>query len=83
MAKTAPRLNHDLKITIELSINEACALGAIAGYGAKEFIECFKKNMGTHYIRDHEECIPALFDSLRGLDTRVQDYLGNVNKVNW
>ena len=81
MAKPRPKIKYDFTVTIELSPDEACALGAIAGYDEKAFIEVFKKHMGTHYIRDYESCVPELFKSLRGLDDKVKEYQKKLSQL--
>jgi len=60
------------KIYLELTEGEAMALDAICGYGPKEFLEWFKRNLGKHYIEPHEKHIKSLFDKARALEGAVK-----------
>lgn len=55
----------EFKINIELTENEARAWDAIVGYGFKNFIEVFKKNLGSHYISPYEKVAEKMFNDTR------------------
>lgn len=48
------KIDVSFKITLELTVNEAKALNAIAGYGTKAFLEKFYAEMGKHYLQPTE-----------------------------
>lgn len=62
----------EAKLYLELTEGEARALAAICGYGPKEFLEWFYRNMGKHYLQPFESSIPTLFQKARGLDHAVK-----------
>lgn len=72
MSKIITELNP--KIFLELTPGEAKALAAICGYGPKEFINWFYRNMGKHYLKPFINCVPTLFEKARHLDTAVDAY---------
>lgn len=53
------------RVYLELTENEARALDAIVGYGADEFVKWFYKNLGTHYLKPHEQAMRSLFEKCR------------------
>ena len=44
----------EFSITLTLTVNEARALQAIAGYGTKAFLEVFYAKMGKYYLQPTE-----------------------------
>lgn len=44
----------EFSITLTLTIGEAKALKAIAGYGTKAFLETFYEKMGKYYLEPNE-----------------------------
>lgn len=65
MAKIIGRPIIELNITITLSESEARAMDALVGYGDDAFLEVFKDKLGESYIRDHENGLRSLFESMR------------------
>lgn len=55
------------KISFEVTEDEARALDALAGYGTKEFLECFYKYMGRAYLEPHEQGLKSLFEKIKEL----------------
>lgn len=66
------KLEIEAKIFLELTEGEAGALDAICGYGPKEFIKWFERNMGKHYIAPYKEHLETLFDKARTLNREVK-----------
>ncbi len=66
MADINAQARLEVTVTFRISEEEARALDGLVGYGDDAFIEHFKKNLGTHYIRDHEEGLRSFFKSIRG-----------------
>lgn len=54
MAEFKPKLTLKWELTVTLSEDEAQALDAIVGYGAREFLEVFYKHMGRAYLEPFE-----------------------------
>jgi len=61
--KNGVEVHFKTKITISECAGRA--LDALVGYGDDAFIEAFKKNLGTHYIRDHEKGLKEFFSIVR------------------
>lgn len=64
-AEVKGKIEVDLKITIELTINEARALEAITKYGAKEFLAGYYKHLGRSYLEPHEKAVQSLFETIK------------------
>jgi len=75
-AKAKSRIDVTIQITI--SEDEARALDAIMGYGAKGFIEGFYKQMGKHYLMPYEHAVPSLFAGVR---TQIAPILEKADKA--
>lgn len=65
MAKITAQPKINFELTVTLSESEARALDALTGYGDDAFIEKFKKDLGSHYMKDHEQGLRDLFKSIR------------------
>ena len=67
MAKTkvTSKLDLDIKITLELTLNEAKALNAIIGCGSEPFIEFYYKDLGKSYLQPHEAGVHSLFVTIK------------------
>jgi len=64
----------DIKINLQLDIDEAMALGQIIGYGTKSFLEVFYKHLGQAYLKPHEKGLIKLFNTLQySLPYRLKD----------
>ena len=50
---------------LTLNETELRALEALVGYGTKEFLEVFYKNLGSHYLKPHEEGVISLFKTIK------------------
>jgi len=66
MAKATVKseINLDLKITLELTLQEARALNEITKYGHKPFLEGYYKQLGRSYLKPHENGVISLFDTI-------------------
>lgn len=64
MAEAANKVTVAFSTTITLNEVEICALEALVGYGADAFLKVFKANLGTSYIRNHEDGIRSLFQAI-------------------
>src|SRR3546814_8833014 len=64
MANTVNQVTVAFSTTLTLNEVEIQALEAITCYGVDSFLEVFKKNLGTAYIRDHEEGVRSLFKAI-------------------
>lgn len=54
----------DITVSVKLSLPEAEALFEMTGYGFKQFISGYKKQLGSHYIEKHEKGLKSLFDTI-------------------
>jgi hypothetical protein len=61
--KSTGRVTID--ILLKLSEEEAGALEAIAGYGAKEFLNVFYAHLGKSYLQPYEKGLFSLFATIR------------------
>ncbi len=66
------------RISIHLTEDEARVLDVIVGYGAKPFVEWFKKNLGTSYLRPHEHATESLFEKVR---LEIGSHLSAIDKA--
>ena len=57
-------INVEFTIKLNLTVGEAEALHAIAGYGVKPFLEVFYPKMGKAYLGPHEEEMRNLFKTI-------------------
>lgn len=80
MAKITTKPKIDIEVTMTLTLHEALALEALAGYGTKEFLACFYKNMGRSYLEPHAEGIESLFVAARGF-ARLRDNAPKAERV--
>lgn len=69
--KIKPRLTFT--VPIELSEGEAMALDALAGYGFKEFTDCFYKHMGTAYLKPYEADLKNLFEKIESIRPAIAE----------
>jgi hypothetical protein len=58
-----PRITLD--VALKLNESEIRALDALAGYGAKVFLEVFYEHMGRAYMEPHEAGLRSLFDTIK------------------
>ena len=65
MAKLETKATIETWMTLRISECEARALDALAGYGTKNFLDCFYKHMGRHYLEPHEQGIVTLFKCIQ------------------
>ena len=68
--QSTAKANVAFAINFELTIKEAKALEAIAGYGVDAFLEVFYPKMGKHYLKANE-------DDFRALLVKIQSSLPN------
>jgi hypothetical protein len=76
MAKIDGRATLALRVTFELSEEEAGALDALLGYGADAFLEVFYAKMGKAYLQPYERGFRSLCESrgdLMALIDRARD----------
>ncbi len=64
MAQATNKVTVGFSTTLTLNETEIMALEALVGYGADAFLKVFKANLGTCYIRDHEEGVRSLFKAI-------------------
>ena len=64
MASAQNKATIAFSTTLTLNEVEIQALEALVCYGADSFLDVFKKNLGTVYIRDHEDGIRSLFKAI-------------------
>lgn len=64
MAQALNKATVAFSTTLTLNEVEICPLEALVGYGADAFLEVFKANLGTAYIRNHEEGVRSLFQAI-------------------
>jgi hypothetical protein len=64
MAEAMNKATIAFSTTLTLNETEIRALEALTGYGADAFLDVFKKNLGTAYIRNHEDGIRSLFKAI-------------------
>ena len=62
MKKIELKSNMEFEIVLKLNEEEARALNAITLYGSKQFLECFYKHLGEHYLKPHKQGLISLFD---------------------
>jgi hypothetical protein len=62
--KFKPKIEITFGGSLTLNETELRALDALVGYGTKEFLDTFY-NMGTHYMKPHEQGIYTLFETIR------------------
>ena len=55
----------EFQVTLKLNEKEARALEAIAGYGSKEFLNCFYEHLGKHYLQPNETGVISLFSTIK------------------
>jgi len=77
-AKTSSEIKVEVKVTIDLTIEEAKALNMITTYSAESFIEGYKKHLGAYYMRGHEVGIISLFETIRDSLPKEIDKANNV-----
>lgn len=65
MRRITQRPSINLDVSIKLNESEVCALDALAGYGADEFLKVFYEKMGRHYMEPHEAGLRSLFNTIR------------------
>lgn len=63
-AKADSSITLDIKIKMTLTIEEAKALAAMTGYGAKSFLEGYYKQLGKSYMQPHEKGVYSLFETI-------------------
>ena len=80
MAKTEIKasLSLDIKITLEMTLDEAIALKEITGYGVDAFLEGYYKQLGKHYLQPHEKGVRSLFNTIK---ENLPHKIGNANKI--
>lgn len=76
MARIEARPTIELKVSFALTEPEARALDAMVGYGDDAFIKHFYEGLGQAYMRDHEQGLRSLFQSVR---SQLPGVLGRVD----
>jgi len=59
------RSDVTLELSLSISEKEARALDALAGYGIDSFLEVFYKQLGSVYLKQHEDGLRSLFGVIR------------------
>ena len=65
MAKVTQAAQIGLSVHLTINEQEARALEALAGYGIKEFINTFYKEMGHHYLEPHEKGLVSFLEMVK------------------
>lgn len=78
MAKIAIRPTIQGEITLALSMEEAAALDAIAGYGVEAFLKVFYPQMGEAYLKPYEKGLRSLFESVHRGEASVSGFIQRV-----
>lgn len=86
MAKTDFEINVNIKVTVELTLEEARALNAITTYGSKAFLEGYYKQLGRSYLSPFESGVTSLFstiqDRLPDQIKQAREILDRIDKLN-
>ncbi len=64
-AEVKARIVLDIKIKVELTVEEARALKAIVGCGSDNFIAVYNEKLGRSYIQPYEHGVKSLFATLK------------------
>ena len=73
----------DIKINLELTIEEAQALHAMSLYGDKDFLDFFYEKLGRTYLEPHEAGLKQLFTDCKKLEAafkKIADLAAEWNK---
>ena len=85
IAEVKSKITLDLKIHLELSLEEAKALESITGYGVDEFLKGYYKQLGKSYLQPHEKGVRSLFkrikESLPGEIHKAEEIIKKVNSI--
>lgn len=65
MAKILGTGNVSVTATMEFNETELRALEALVGYSDQAFLKSFYENLGTSYMKPHEEGLLSVFASIR------------------
>lgn len=77
------KLDYDIKINLELSLEEAKALNIITKYGSKSFLEGYYKQLGKSYLQPHEKGVVSLFETIKlNLPARLKQADAIIDTVN-
>ena len=60
-------IDAELRVTLELTESEVRALDALFGYGEDRFLQVFYQEMGTAYLKPHENGIRSLHQTIRDI----------------
>ncbi len=63
--ETTYKVSINMEVNLKLTEIEVRALDALAGYGVKQFLETFYKQMGKTYLQPHEKGLIDLFEKIR------------------
>ena len=64
-AELKSTLDLKINITLDLTLAEARALNEITGYGVKEFLAGYYKQLGKSYLQPHEKGVISLFETIK------------------
>lgn len=88
MAKTKAvksNIEFDVKITLELTLEEARALNQMTIYGSKAFLEGYYRQLGKSYLQPHEKGVVSLIETVRnslpGELMKANEYMSAINTV--
>jgi hypothetical protein len=68
-AEIVTKVNFTVKT--ELSEGDLMALDALVGYGTDSFLECFYKNLGSSYLKPHEQNLRDLFAKIEHMRPEI------------
>ncbi len=65
MAKCSASPTIGVTVTFTVNEDEARALDALAWYSTDEFIKWFYENLGSYYMKPHEDGMRSFLDTIR------------------
>ena len=71
-------LELEIKVTLELTMQEARALNEMVKYGSKAFLEGYYKQLGKSYLQPYEKGVISLFETVK---SNLPPKLYNADKI--
>lgn len=80
MAKAITKPSLTVTVTIEINEDEARALDALAGYGAKTFVEAFYEKLGKSYLQPYEKGLLSFLSTIRSAVSPALNQIDDARK---
>ncbi len=80
MAKAITKPSLTVTVTIEINEDEARALDALAGYGAKTFLDCFYEKLGKSYLQPYEKGLLSFLSTIRSAVSPALNQIDDARK---